>query len=1003
MPGRQSTGSRLVKRAKPRNKAQKRSLNALAIASKQNPERTKIRQSRLGDADGIEKSRHSRGHAIVDASEGNNGHGDKGEQTTKGSDVEEGSDSEGNEWRIGHVDSEDDSDLDSNEAFGESDEERFEGFTFRGSKSGAKKPGVGKAKGRIDENGSDAEIDLNEDERDDELDEGNESLSDLGEDAIDLAEMLDDSDKEKLQPGGSKKRKAQVYEEDSADGSADDSAESEVKDDDDEESSLSLSDAEDENNDPARLSALQDLVASIQPDPANEQPSKRRRMDDAHETSTPSNFGITSSQKLTLADLQSTVTDPQLKQSLNLLNPAKAKKRSGKRDGIPGKLNAPLEKRQQDPLDRAAAYQMTKEQLKRWEDTVIHNRRADHLMFPFQDPSQAAIIGNTRMLPTSTIGPTNDLERAIQEISEMSGLVSANSGKIEEQQIAAFEELQTNKMPLEEVQARRAELRKIRDLLFFEEKRAKRIKSIKSKKYRREHRRDLKKREQGERDALAAAGEENSDDEREEHDRRRAMARMGAKVRDSKFSKGLKESGRAEWDADARSAVLEKAKSEEDLRRRIEGKTIRDEDGSMSELSSDNEEDNDQDIRSQIERTDGKQAEESVGSKLFSMPFMQKADAARKAQNDADQENILRELDGDDTSSDSDEDLASGRWKYGPTSKQTSTQYPRDIESSEREGRQSDSGDEEAGDRGHTDDPEDDIEIVLEGKKDDNATTKPDRPFKGPQNNKQPQRSLEFGSAEIEDNPWLKPASHRSRSRQTQKSDIAPATISNTFSDALPLQQDPAPAKPRPLKSILKKPASKPTEEPPSNPDKWTQIATNDLTVAPESENDSNSDDETTRLPFALRNHALAQRVFAGDEVVSSFEKEKQQAIADDEEKIVDNTLPGWGSWTGEGISKKAATRNTNRFLTKSEGIKAENRKDAKLKGVIINEKRIKKNAKYLASQLPHPFETRQQYERSLRLPVGPEWTTKETFQNATKPRVMIKQGVIAPMVRPLL
>lgn len=60
-------------------------------------------------------------------------------------------------------------------------------------------------------------------------------------------------------------------------------------------------------------------------------------------------------------------------------------------------------------------------------------------------------------------------------------------------------------------------------------------------------------------------------------------------------------------------------------------------------------------------------------------------------------------------------------------------------------------------------------------------------------------------------------------------------------------------------------------------------------------------------------------------------------------------------------------------------------------------------NVKYLASQLPHPFETRQQYERSLRLPVGPEWTTKETFQAATKPRVMVKQGIITPMERPVI
>jgi U3 small nucleolar RNA-associated protein 14 len=60
-------------------------------------------------------------------------------------------------------------------------------------------------------------------------------------------------------------------------------------------------------------------------------------------------------------------------------------------------------------------------------------------------------------------------------------------------------------------------------------------------------------------------------------------------------------------------------------------------------------------------------------------------------------------------------------------------------------------------------------------------------------------------------------------------------------------------------------------------------------------------------------------------------------------------------------------------------------------------------NTKYLASQLPFPFETKQQYERSLRLPVGPEWTTKETFQDATTPRVLIKQGIIRPMEKPLV
>jgi len=167
--------------------------------------------------------------------------------------------------------------------------------------------------------------------------------------------------------------------------------------------------------------------------------------------------------------------------------------------------------------------------------------------------------------------------------------------------------------------------------------------------------------------------------------------------------------------------------------------------------------------------------------------------------------------------------------------------------------------------------------------------------------------------------------------------------------------------------------------------------------------NDDRNDDNVVRLPFAIRDQELIKRAFAGADVVGEFEAEKRQTIEDEDEKIIDNTLPGWGSWTGDGVNKRNKQRNKGRFLTKSEGIKEQNRKDAKLERVIINEKRVKKNGKYLASNLPHPFENRQQYERSLRLPVGPEWTTKETFQDTTKPRILLKQGIIAPMSKPLL
>ena len=64
--------------------------------------------------------------------------------------------------------------------------------------------------------------------------------------------------------------------------------------------------------------------------------------------------------------------------------------------------------------------------------------------------------------------------------------------------------------------------------------------------------------------------------------------------------------------------------------------------------------------------------------------------------------------------------------------------------------------------------------------------------------------------------------------------------------------------------------------------------------------------------------------------------------------------------------------------------------------------KTIKKNNRYLATELPHPFENRAQYERSLRVPIGPEWTTKKDFQDGVKPRILLKQGIVRAIAKPV-
>jgi U3 small nucleolar RNA-associated protein 14 len=114
--------------------------------------------------------------------------------------------------------------------------------------------------------------------------------------------------------------------------------------------------------------------------------------------------------------------------------------------------------------------------------------------------------------------------------------------------------------------------------------------------------------------------------------------------------------------------------------------------------------------------------------------------------------------------------------------------------------------------------------------------------------------------------------------------------------------------------------------------------------------------------------------------------------------KEEDLTLPGWvnfeiltskGSWGGIGLKPQK-----QRMVVKSiPGIEAEKRKDAKLKHVIINEKRLKKSIQYLVPQVPHGFENRDQYERTIRMPIGKEWNTQNVYLEKIAPRIQKKLG----------
>ncbi|KAM6253747.1 U3 small nucleolar RNA-associated protein 14 homolog A [Porphyrio hochstetteri] len=134
---------------------------------------------------------------------------------------------------------------------------------------------------------------------------------------------------------------------------------------------------------------------------------------------------------------------------------------------------------------------------------------------------------------------------------------------------------------------------------------------------------------------------------------------------------------------------------------------------------------------------------------------------------------------------------------------------------------------------------------------------------------------------------------------------------------------------------------------------------------------------------------------FAGDDVVADFRQEKRKAEQAAKPQPVSLVLPGWGEWGGTGL--KPSTRKVKRFLLKPPP--ALPRKDQHLPHVIISEKRNIHAAAHQVSELPFPFERHQQFEQSIRTPVGATWNTQRAFQKLTAPRVVTRAGhIIQPI-----
>lgn len=523
-------------------------------------------------------------------------------------------------------------------------------------------------------------------------------------------------------------------------------------------------------------------------------------------------------------------------------------------------LSVPLPERIKQRHERKAAYELANEQVSKWEDTVQENRRAEVLKFPMNKPVEH---NEPSSFQPSSI--KNELEEKVGQVLEASALTNDSKE-------STFEQIATAKLTPEEMKKRQKELRSMRELLFREEQRAKRIKKIKSKSYHK-----VKKRERMRNEQMI----EDSDPETDEVER--AKERMSLKHKGNKWAQIMVKSGMSK-DASSREEMEDMLQRGEKLRMKQLGKQ---EDDLAPMESSDLTEENQPEVKG-----------------VMKMDFMKKALLEeRRANETALSEATLEGEDGVALSSSVNSHMNQGRRVYTPHA----SAMKESVDETERE--------------------------VAQEQHDD---------------------ELKNLSNKIKSNPWIADSSVKS-----DKVRIVEKNSSKSQKNA--------------AKMAKAKKNEMPSEE--------ILLDTTDFAIK------DNVD--------SFQQQDLVQEAFAGDYVAKEFDREKKRVRKDEGDKEVDDSLPGWGSWSQNPKKSKK--------LKKIDGVVADDkRRDKKLKNVIINERVNKKNAKYQAQSVPYPFESREQYERSLRMPIGQEWTSRSTHQRLTMPRVIAKHGsVIDPLKAP--
>ncbi|GAA5887298.1 hypothetical protein JCM16303_006580 [Sporobolomyces ruberrimus] len=688
-----------------------------------------------------------------------------------------------------------------------------------------------------------------------------------------------------------------------------------------------------------------------------------------------------------------------------------------------GPISAPLPARLQDKVDREAAYEKTKEETDKWNETVkrmkgesganVSGARHERLVLPLIDPTQDAKRAPNSNELNAKFQPSNDLEASIQALLTAGHMQQTDLDKEEQAQLATLDPA--------DLAARRAELRRQRDLMYRAERKAKRVAKIKSKAYRRIHRKGKDK-----------DGPQLSLEDLEELDRidggdRVAEERSRLEVLRAKERATLKHSAKGgRWakkvdgldglEDERNKSIRDMVERRDQLRKKIAGLEDDDEDedefapsGSEGEYGSGDDADFDSIRQKAFDELAALDAKEAAAIEndpklkgVMNMKFMKDARARADREVGKEADELRRRLEQMDqvAEADDDEPIALsqqvqgnlGRLVFGPSSTVAQSADPEDTD---------------------------------DGPSKPTTTTKissisldaPSSSSRASTSRARPSLSNPGLSTtgEAETNPWLALADQGETNKLSRKNNKASfgkdslsaaekiadkaARTRSKQTGARQAERDDAEVELDLNAGLVNSGSKKKREKAPqvggavARPAEAMEEDVDDS----DAQSDAEIDAQRGKGPTAFRQRELVKEAFANDDVVADFAEEKRKEIERDAPQEEDNTLPGWGSWAGKGAKKNKNPKK--KFVKKIAGIDASERKDAGLNHVIINEKKDKKASKYMLKDLPFPYTSAAQLEHKLRTPMGPEWSTSTVLRDQTIPAVLVKPGTT---VRPV-